>query len=297
LGDALTKALANRLAESKKRTASNWPTPEEIKNRENRQQTESEKRQQSTKLEMRNLADVEMKRPEVPKKGANSCFFRIDCKPRDLTFKPIDKESAHSVPSDQLEKLRISACLFGLAAHAGSPDEASYLSDEAARALRGDEVRVETAKCQKTSSPDTVQGKPVNDLNPEQMTLYTKLLESAQRETSNLARIDKHLKETAATETKTKALVLEKQGVVEQLHQQPIAADDSESQRKRDALAEAEAALEQAKRAEAEAEQAIGQDRAEETKSMNNLKLIQSCSEQARSDPAKTGELLKTCGI
>jgi len=117
---------------------------------ERARQLEAE-RQARFRQDMQSL-QLEMKGPKLPDeshlfKHDSTCILSTDCPDRVLEMKPINLSSAQQGFSGQLDKLRISSCLSKMAAEANSPDEAKYLSGEAAKAMQGEALDVDVSGC------------------------------------------------------------------------------------------------------------------------------------------------------
>src|SRR5579859_1109243 len=123
---------------------------------ERQRQLDTERKAQF-RQDMQNL-QLEIKGPKLPNesllfKDTNTCSFEANCQSTGgLQFKPIDASSGQQTISDPLDQLRISACLSKMAAAAKTPDETSYLSDQAAKAMQGAALDVDISGCPKDTS-------------------------------------------------------------------------------------------------------------------------------------------------
>ena len=159
---------------------------------ERQRQLEAERNAQF-RQDMQNL-QMEMKGPKLPDesllfKDTKTCLSQSNCPAGgDLEFKPINTASGQQTLSDSLDKLRIGACLSKMAAVAKTPDEASYLSDQASKAMQGTRLDVDVSGCSQDSTvpvlekasvdPDVIQrpnmkgiGSPIFDCNGDQAKL------------------------------------------------------------------------------------------------------------------------------
>lgn len=174
-------------------------------------------REAKFRLDMKQL-ELVMGGPKLPDETKlfhdnSTCFFNIGCNSGNvLQFQQIDLAPAQRTFSDPLDQLRISTCLSKMAAAAKTPDEAKYLSGEAAKAMNGSPVDVDVSGCApaaQAGSPITPVGAqqtggagitvgqpdkappptPVASLTPQQVTLFRSLLASTNKEMDELANL------------------------------------------------------------------------------------------------------------
>ncbi len=260
-----------------------------------REQQREAERLAKFRQEMRQL-QLAMKGPKLPDesllfKDSGDCFLQTNCHPRVLEFKPINPGSAQRAFSNPFDQLRISTCLSKMAAEATDPDNASYLSEEAAKAMQGAIVDVDVSGC--SSGPGPARA----PLAPEQTTLYKSLLDSTNQQMDQLVQLQQQKVKLEADKTQLKQQIQTQQQLVAQLNQQPAPdpATQAEPQTpKPNAAADAEAALQASQQALADEEKTEAQVDNEMKQVGDKLKDIQSRFDQVQADPSKAGALTQS---
>ena len=248
---------------------------------------------------------TEMKGPALPEgelqfKDQSTNFFGEGGGGRELQFKTVDVTSAGTAISSPLSQLSIASCISKMAAEPGrSPEDASYLSQQAAAAMQGGPVQVDTSGCKAAANTTAVTKPPTQD----QIALYTKLLELNNQAAEQAIQLQKKMQKLQAAKQKDAKQVAAQTQAVQQLQSQsqsastPDSAADPAAQPPppSNALAEAEAALQQAQQAETNDNQTLAQTQNQMNQLNEKTKQNQACFNQAQSNPSQAASLMQTC--
>jgi hypothetical protein len=120
---------------------------------------------------------------EQPFQDMGSNFFGEYGGSRELAFAPPPSSSVTKSFSTTADQQRIANCLSKLAAQPGrSPEDAKFLSEQAAAAMSGQPVQVDTSGCQTSVGPppQPVQAQ-ATPLSQDQIACYTKLFDTTNR--------------------------------------------------------------------------------------------------------------------
>jgi len=304
LGEALGNALAKRLFGNTPPVVTAAPTVNAAAEREHqmeldRQQQIDAARLAKFKSELRQLS-MTMEGPKLPDESVlfhdtSNCFFSTDCSNRTIELRPVDVTSAQRRFSDSFDQLRISACLSKMAAAAKSPDEATYLSEEAAKAMNGSPVDVDVSGCAPAVTPTETP------LTAQQSALLKRLLDSTNRQMDELEKLQDEKVKLAQEKATLKQDLEAKEQAVDQLKQQQPAAPGgqsvsatAQSPQSQSALSDAEQALQAAQQALNDAQKNEGQIDDEMKQIGDKLKANQSCFDQVQSG-SNAVESANTC--
>lgn len=291
LGQALGNALAKRLFGNSQPIVTAAPTVNAAAEREHqmdldRQQQIEDARLAKFKNELQQLS-LTMEGAKLPDESVlfhdtSNCFFSADCSNRAIELHAVDITSAQRRFSDPFDQLRISACLSKMAAAANSPDEAKYLSEEAAKAMNGSPVDVDVSGCAPAAAPAETP------LTAQQTTLLKKLLDSTNQQMEELGKLQEQKVKLEQEKTKLTSDLEAKQQTVNQLRQQPIQADGQSAPttpqppQPQSSLSDAEQALQAAQQALNDAQKNEGQIDNEMKQIGDKLKANQSCFDQVQ---------------
>lgn len=220
-----------------------------------------------------------------------------------LQLKSIEGAGAATSFSDPMKQLSVGACLMGFAARAATEDEATFIRQQAERAMQGETVSVDTSSCAPPNAPP-VEGHPVFSLSTEEKTFYKKLFDDTNHEVSVLADLSKKERDLTQKQQdldkeieKHKRDAEQIQQELQQIDQQPTPPPDPQAvEKKRSLLAEALAAEQAAEEDKGKNEAALSETKNEIEKVENAVKVNQDCMQQATSDPTKIASLSKSCG-
>ena len=264
-------------------------------------------RQQKWQQDIQQLS-AEMKGPVPPEgelqfKDQSTNFFSPSVEGgggRELQFKTVDVTSADTAISSPMSQLSIANCISKMAAEPGrSPEDASYLSQQAAAAMQGDPVQVDTSGCKTSNTAAAVKQPPTQ----AQIALYTKLLELNNQAAEQAIQLQKKMQKLQAAKQKDAEQVAAQTQAVQQLQSQSQSTSTADStadpaaqqQPPSNALAEAEAALQQAQQAQASDNQTLAQTQDQMNQLNEKTKQNQACFNQAQSNPSQAASLMQTC--
>ena len=121
---------------------------------------------------------------EQPFQDTGSNFFGEYGGSRQIAFAPPPSSSVTKSFSTASDQLGIASCLSKLAAQPGrSPEDAKFLSEQAAAAMSGQPVRVDTSGCQASAALPSQPAQAQTPLSQDQIACYTKLFETTNRNT------------------------------------------------------------------------------------------------------------------
>ncbi|HXX22239.1 MAG TPA: hypothetical protein VEO19_03705 [Terriglobia bacterium] len=130
---------------------------------------------------------------EQPFQDMGSNFFGEYGGNRELAFAPPPSSSVTKSFSTAADQLRIANCLSKLAAQPGrSPEDAKFLSEQAAAAMSGQPVQVDTSGCQASAAPSQ-PAQAQTPLSQDQIACYTKLFETTNRNAERSVELAKEL--------------------------------------------------------------------------------------------------------
>lgn len=199
--------------------------------------------------------------------------------------------------SNATNQLRIANCLLKMAAAPGrSPSDAKFLSNQAALAMNGQPVQVDTSSCQAYAPPPPPPPSAAT-LTHDQATLLSQLVETTNQNAKKSVELAKTISQLDQAIAKDEQAIQAKQQQLNKLQSappSPVAAQGAPAQS--NALAEAEAALQQAEQVKNNDDQALSHAQNQMNDLSQKLKQAQTCFSQAQSDPAKAKTLMKSCG-
>ncbi len=269
----------------------------------------TEARQQQLQNELSSLASQWVgsvpSENEEPFQDTSTNFFGEGGGGRTVYLTPLAGDTVARSVTTQADRLQVANCLSRLAAAPGrSPEDAKYLSQQAADAMDGMPVQVNVSGCQASASlPPPPPPAPTVD----QVKLYSNLFEATNQDAEKAVALAKKIHQLQQDTAQEDQEIKKEQAVVSQLqsasststepapaatNQAPQTAPSPSS----DAMAEAEAALKQATEAKADNQKAIDQANSQMSALSQQLQQAQSCFSQAQSDPGKAASLMQSCG-
>jgi hypothetical protein len=180
-----------------------------------KRQDEERRRAQELWLLERDKAAATLKGPTPGPLGLK------DLGTRDLGIKDI---TPGKVPNDLSGKvalwkrLQCSAYLSATARKATDPDEAAYLTREAAKALAGEEL---TVKCPEPSPPPSLYGKGELAKPGPQDQFYSALMQSTKLQLDKLSGLNKEIQDLRAKQQEAQQKVEEKKNELARIRQTP----------------------------------------------------------------------------
>lgn len=291
LGQALGNALAKRLFGNSQPAVTAPPTVNASAEREHQIELDRQDQIEAARLakfknELQQLS-LTMEGPKLPDESilfhdTSNCFFSSDCSSRAIELHPVNISSAQRRFSDAFDQFRISVCLSKMAATAKSPDDAKYLSDEAAKAMNGSTVDVDVSGCDPAPPAEKA-------LTPQQTALLKNLLDSTNRQMDELEKLQEQKVKLEQEKAKLKQEFEAKQHALDQLKQQqpaPVAGQSANGTapppQSQSALGDAEQALQAAQQALNDAQKNEGQIDNEMKQIGDKLKANQSCFDQVQ---------------
>lgn len=237
---------------------------------------------------------------EQPFQDMGTNFFGEGGGGRELSFAPLPDASLAKSFSTAADQLRIANCLMKLAAEPGrSAADAKFLNEQAAAAMSGQPVQVDTSGCQPSAPSALAQVQAANaPLTQDQVSLYMKLFDTTNQNEKKTVDLAEQINQLNQAIKKDQDEIQKQQQLVNQLQSAPpvtVAPVGTAPPQPSNALAEAEAALKQAQEAETNDEKAQADAQNQMNGLNQQLKQAQNCFNQAQSDPAKAGALMQSC--